>query len=93
MAHVKRMRDEEGNDFYEEMEWRLVYDESPGNRHFVKDASDKGVYRLKFQANDVKIIVFPDEETMQQSLQDDRMKKHFSRHMPSMVTLEDSSDF
>jgi hypothetical protein len=74
MAHVKRMSnrkydDSRGyEDYYEEMEWRLVYHERYST-HFTKDAA-KNVLRLKFEASDIKVIVFPDENTKQKSLND-----------------------
>ena len=33
LAYVKRMSDRNG-EYYEEMVWRLLYDESPDNKHF-----------------------------------------------------------
>jgi hypothetical protein len=63
MAHVKRMSNEKGEDYYEEMEWRLVHDESPNNRHFIGEG--QGVYRMSFAIRDIKVIIFPDEGTKQ----------------------------
>jgi len=93
MAYVKRMSNGKTEDYYEEMEWRLVYDESPVNRHFSKDDSAEDVRRLKFQASDVKVIVFPDEHTKRMALGDETMRKHFSGYMPLMTTLDDCSNF
>jgi hypothetical protein len=93
MAHVKRMSNAKGEDYedyYEEMEWRLVYDES--STHFIKGEGEN-VYRLRFEARDIKVIIFPDENTKQQSLRDSVIKDYFSRHMPIMATLEESPNF
>ena len=98
MAHVKRMSNGKSEDspdyenYYEEMEWRLVYDESPDNKHFIKGKS-KDFYRLKFGPSDIKIIIFPNEHIMQMSLKDADLKKYFSKHMPILVTLEDCTNF
>jgi hypothetical protein len=91
MAHVKRMSNEKGEDYYEEMEWRLVHDESPNNRHFIGEG--QGVYRMRFAIRDIKVIIFPDEGTKQLALKNDVMKKHISKHMPMMATLEDCDSF
>ena len=90
MAHVKRMSNENGDDFYEEMEWRLVYDES--SKHFTSDETE-GIHRLKFEASDIKVIIFPDENTKQQSLSNNAIRDYFSKHLPIMATLEDCSNF
>lgn len=90
MAHVKRMSNENGDDFYEEMEWRLVYDEN--STHFIKDETE-GVHRLKHDASDIKVIIFPDEETKQKSLDDEFIRKYFSEHLPIMATLDECSNF
>ncbi len=91
MTHVKRMSGEKAENYYEEMEWRLVYDENPRNRYFIKDGA-KDVYRLRFQANDVEVIVFPDEPTKLMALEDVRIQKHFLEHMAITPTLDDCSN-
>jgi hypothetical protein len=98
MAHVKRMSNgkgengEEYEDYYEEMEWRLVYDESPNNKHFTKGEAE-GIYRLKFKASDIKVIIFPDEDIRQMSLRNEVIRKYCSQDMPVMATLKDCSNF
>ena len=92
MAHVKRMSNGKDENYYEEMEWRIVYDESPNNKHFTK-GNGNGVHRLKFAVHDIKVIIFPDEDTKQLSLKDEAIRKYFSEHMPIMATLEDCSNF
>ena len=91
LAHVKRMSNGADENYYEEMEWRIVHDESPDNKHFK--AEKKGVYRLTFAAPDIKVIIFPDGDTKQLSLRDEVIRKHFSEHMPIMATLEECSNF
>jgi hypothetical protein len=98
MAHVKRMSngkdedDENYENYYEEMEWRIVHDEKPTNKHFQKGKSI-GIHRLKFEASDVQLIVFPNDYIKQMALEDPDLKMHFSKHMPILVTLEDCSNF
>ena len=92
MAHVKRMSNGNHDEYYEEMEWRLVHDESPNNKHFTK-GKGTGVHRLNFKASDIKIIIFPDEDIKQMLLKDETIRKYFSEHMPIMATLDDCSNF
>jgi hypothetical protein len=92
MAHVKRMSDGSDENYYEEMEWRLVYDESPNNKHFTK-GNVSGIHRLRFEATNVSVIIFPDEDTKQMSLRDNAIRQYFSEHMPIMATLEDCCNF
>jgi hypothetical protein len=92
MTHFKRMSNEKSKDHYEEMEWRLVYDESPHNKHFTK-GEGTDIYRLKFEASDIKVIIFPDEDTKKISLKDKIIIKYFSEHMPIMATLDDCRNF
>jgi hypothetical protein len=92
MAHVKRMSDGKSQDYYEEMEWRLIYDESTNNIHFTKGNSE-GIYRLKFAADDIKVIIFPNEDTKQLSLRNEAIREYFYKYMPIMATLEDCGNF
>ena len=71
------------------MEWRLVYDEK--STHFASSESD--VYRLNFEASDIKVIIFPDENTKQQSLSHEFIRKYFSEHLPIMATLDECINF
>lgn len=92
MAHVKRMSCGNGDEFFEELEWRLVYDESDTNPHFRK-VGGKGIYRMPYQARDVQIVVFPDENVRQMAFKDARIRAFFSNGMPSTVTVSDCPDF
>jgi hypothetical protein len=57
------MSDGNREDYYEEMEWRLVYDESPNNKHLQGGEGKRSIHRLKVSAHDIKAIIFPDEDT------------------------------
>jgi len=92
LAHVARMSDGKDLNHYEEMEWRLVYDENPNNRHFTKDTVN-GVYRLRFEAGDIKVIIFPNDDIERMALRDATLIRFFAAHMPIMATLDDCSDF
>jgi len=95
MAHVVRMSPDgkgNGDELYEEMEWRLVHDGSLANTHFAQDTGND-VYRLRFEPRDIKVIIFPNETTQQMALQDKTLSDFFAKHMPIMATLEDCSNF
>ena len=95
MAHVKRMGNQNVSDeFFEEMEWRIVFDEGRQNNHFSKCQTDQtDQHRLKFGIRDVKLIVFPDEKTRSIALQDMKIQDYFSEHMPILITLNDCRNF
>ena len=90
MAHVKRMS-KGSEDYYEEMEWRLVHDETSSS-HFTKSAV-AGVYRLVFTPMDARLVIFPDEATKRLSLQSGEMELYFRQHLPVLATLQDCSNF
>jgi len=97
MAHVKRMsnKEREGHedyeDYYEEMEWRLVHDQSSRGRNFIKVSTQE--HRLPFKADDLKVLIFPNDETKKLSLSDVDIIKYFTKHMPSIVTLDECNNF
>ncbi len=86
------MSDNNGDESYEEMEWRLVYDERPDNKDFT-EGKEKGTFRFKFAMSDVKVIVFPDEPTKEMSFNDTTLKTIFSQHRPITAALKDCSNF
>ena len=69
----------------------MVYDESPKNGHFIRESED--IYRMIFAIRDVKVIIFPNEDTKQLALKSDIVKDCMSNHMPMMATLEDCGNF
>jgi hypothetical protein len=83
------MSNEKDEDYYEEMEWRIVH--GSNNRYFK--SLGNGVHRLEFEAGDIKAIIFVDEDTKQLSLKDDYIRKYISEHMPIMATLDDCRNF
>ena len=98
MTFIKRMSNGKSEDsidhedYFEEMEWRLVHGGYPKNKPFIK-GKGKGIYRFVFKADDIKIIIFPNENTMQNSLEDEAIRKFFCKHLPIMVTLEHCRNF
>jgi hypothetical protein len=41
----------------------------------------------------MRIIIFPDEDIRQKSLENETIGKYFSEHMPIMATLDDCCNF
>jgi hypothetical protein len=91
LSFVKRMSDRNG-DYYDEMEWRIVYDERPDNEHFT-NGEEEGVYRLKFAPSDIKVLIFPNDEVKLCAFNDVLLKGLFSHHLPITVTLDDCGNF
>jgi hypothetical protein len=77
-------------DYFEEMEWRLVWDES--STTFTK-GQNADEYRLKFTGKDIKIIIFPNKTTQELALKNDIIKEQISRYTPILVNLKDSMNF
>jgi len=96
IAHVKRMKDKRMDGAFEnnfdEMEWRLVFDEKSIGERLSKDKKE-GEYWFTFPASEIKIVIFPDEETKIMAYDDKTLKETFSKHLPTLVTLEDCADF
>jgi len=92
-SFIKRMMDENGEEHYDEMEWRIVYDNNPNYRKYFTRGKDAGVFRFNFLASDVKIIIYPDENTRKISFDDKIIKEFFSQHTPITVTLDDCENF
>jgi len=80
-------------DYYEEMEWRLVYGESLDGSGTFMHGTEPETFRMKFEPGDVQVIVFPDGEVMRKTLNDNDMKKFFALHQPNLLLLEDCRDF
>jgi len=92
-SYIKRMWNEKGEQHYNEMEWRIVYDYNPNYRKYFTKGKKKDEFRFIFTANDVKIIVFPDEKTRKASFNDKIIKKFFSIHTPITVTVDECENF
>jgi hypothetical protein len=85
------MSDGHDEEYYDEMEWRIVHDENPV-KYFTYGKAE-GVYRFRFLPNNIKVIIFPDDETKRMSFSDKSIMEFFSVHMPIAVTLDDCDNF
>lgn len=78
--------------YYEEMEWRLVYGEN-SDRSGAWTIPKRYEHRVKFDPGDVKVIVFPNDRVKQLTLEDADMKTFFRNQQPNLVMLEDCPHF
>jgi len=94
IAYFKNMNDQGSNDlkYYDELEWRVTHLnrlESAGRITVVDRA--KHQYLLKIDPCDVKVLVFPDEETKTQAFNDTRFSKLIEK--PIWLTIDDCEHF
>ena len=82
--------------FYEEMEWRIVHTNrlQEKNYCYVQD-KNLHIYRLKVSPKDIRIIIFPDDDTKQMAIKDkdNRFIKFFKDDFPIITTVEDCKNF
>jgi len=95
MGYLKNMSNPGDNDliYYEEMEWRVVHLGCLEGKHIIPEDITASIYRLNFQPEDVKLIVFPDKETKQLALSNNFILDYFKYHQPIMTTVSDCADF
>lgn len=79
---------EDYEDYYEEMEWRLVYGGPLDDTGTFLPGAEPDTFRVKFDPSDVSLIVFPDGEVMRKTIDDTEMKRFFVEHQPDLITLE-----
>jgi len=94
MGFMKAMSHQNESDFlwYEEMEWRIVHSNTFAKYFTVEDVTQH-FYRVGFQTQDVKMLVFPDSETKQMAIENDKIKDFFKYGFPMMTTVEDCKSF
>jgi hypothetical protein len=85
--------DDSKYDFYEEMEWRVTHLEELVPEYITVQDSKNYIYRLKLKAEDIRIVVFPDEETKKRALKDRYIDDFFKDYMPQIATLTDCGNF
>jgi hypothetical protein len=92
MSNGKPADSDEYEDYYEEMEWRLVYGESLDQGKAFTNPQP-GIHRVPFEPSDVKLIVFPNDAVRQDILTDNDVKEFFAVHEPDLVLLENCTHF
>ncbi|HXM35628.1 MAG TPA: abortive infection system antitoxin AbiGi family protein [Pyrinomonadaceae bacterium] len=94
LAYFKLMSNADGSeDYYEEMEWRLVHGGIFNDTGTFTAGAEPDTYRVKFEASDVSLIVVPDREVMLRILDDNDMKQVFAAHQPDLILLQDCIHF
>lgn len=95
LGFLKNMSHQNNSEFelYEEMEWRIVHVSRLMGQYFAEEDDDQFLYRVTLVPQDVKIIVFPDYETKQMTIQDDKIRDFFKNGFPMMTTVEDCKSF
>jgi hypothetical protein len=95
MGYLKNMSTPGDTDLvcYEEMEWRVVHLKCLEMRYVVPEKGIANIYRLKFDPEDVKLIVFPDKETKLLALGDADILNFFKMSHPIMTTISDCMNF
>jgi hypothetical protein len=93
MSNDSPVGSQDYEDYYEEMEWRLVYGEGFDRSGTFLEGAEMNTYRVKFEPSDVKVIVFPDDEALQRTVNDADMKRFFGAHHPNLLRLADCGHF
>lgn len=95
MGFLKNLSDVGDNNlsYYEEMEWRIIQVDCLMDRYIVPVNSSTGIYRVKFNPEDVELIVFPDKETKKLALKDDYVLDFFKDYQPMITTVDDCAHF
>lgn len=94
LAYFKNMNDRGSEDlkYYDELEWRVTHLnrlEIEG-RLSVVDRTNH-IYLLKLKPGDVKVLVFPDEETKKQAFNNARFSRLIEK--PICLTIDDCENF
>ena len=101
LGYLKNMscRNENELKYYDEMEWRVVHiTRLEGLNNYIQDIEEKTKegkkkYRLKVSPKDVKLIVFPDSETLRLAMKDEEISKYFNSYVPTLIALDDCKNF
>jgi hypothetical protein len=100
-GYLKKMSDRNENElkYYDEMEWRIVHiDRLTGPNNYIQDYGEtteqgKKFFRLKVRPKDVRLIIFPDNETIRLALCDEKISDYFKSHIPTLIALDDCENF
>jgi hypothetical protein len=96
MGYLKKIsaRDSNNMKYYDEMEWRVVHLEYLELKGYIAVQDKKShIYRLLVKPQDIKVIVFPDEETKQMAIMDKFILDYFKDRQPIMTALPDCAHF
>lgn len=68
-----------------------MYGEKLDSGHFTR--MPDGNYRWKFKPEDVRLLVFPDEQAKVMALSNAKLRSLFLEHTPIMLPLDDCANF
>jgi hypothetical protein len=80
-------------EFYDEMEWRIVQLDHMTGTYIEEQEAANGLYRLILSPRDIRLLVFPDEQTRLMAMQDEDIANFFNGVWPIMTTIEDCRNF
>ena len=81
-------------EFYDEMEWRIFASQEFQNRGEFIPIKPPNLYAMKIKPQDVRLLVFPDEELKSRAIADGDLKALlFDKHTPVLTTLDDCAHF
>jgi hypothetical protein len=94
LAYFKNMNDPGKNDlqYYDELEWRVTHlPRLEGEGKITVIDRTKHLYMLKLNRDDVKVLVFPDEQTKTMAFEDPRFPELVNK--PICLTIKDCENF
>jgi len=94
LGYAKSMSDPNSSDlkFYDELEWRIVHLERLEGRYLAVVDRANNIFRIELEPAEVRLVVFPDDETKRMALSDPALAPLVQAH-PIFVTLEDCQQF
>lgn len=96
LGYLKNMSQRNSTDlqYYEEMEWRVVHLERLEREgYIIPDDKQRGLFRLTFEPDDVKILIFPDRKTQKSALKNPTIARFFNKDFPMVATLDECKNF
>jgi len=95
LGFVKKMSHQNCDDFehYDEMEWRILQIDHMIPRYIRPQDPSAGLYRVLVASSDVRLLVFPDDETRRLATSDAFLSDFFAEGWPITVTVEECADF
>jgi hypothetical protein len=77
--------------YYDELEWRITHLNRLDGTYVTTQDASKYIYRIKIKPDDIKVIVFPDNQTKRMAFQ--RKDIHELIDNPICATLNDCGHF
>ena len=94
LGYMKKMGEQNSDDlvYYDELEWRIVHLNRLESAGKITVQDDKNhIYRIQLKKDDIKVLVFPDEETKNLALGNADISALI--HKPICVTMNDCENF